>query len=255
MKENEITICGHGSNRPSYKNMCDYLQGRQTTLASNGKTKGVVKIMRLKAMNEVGRKKFKAAYAEIIGRNYYNQNLREYCFTAKNGKYYSDCSSSIIKSMEKAGYSFPWTLNTAGIYQSALFEEVPATIVNGHVTNPDVLKVGDCILFRGNDASRPLQIGHVEAVYNVPTTAEKATYPCWVQSGSKWYRRLSEGVNAHGWLNVNGHRYWFDDKGVMATEWQQIDGEWFYFQPNGSLEGALYHTDSRGAQTIMEVGE
>jgi hypothetical protein len=143
-------------------------------------------------------------------------------------------------------------LNTAGIYESDLFEEVPVQIVNGHIVNPEILKVADCLLFRGNDPSRPLQIGHVEGVFNMP--ASQPTYPCWIQSGNKWYRRLAEGVNAHGWLDVNGHRYWFDEKtGEMATDWKQINNEWFYFQPSGGLEGALYVSDERGAQKILEV--
>ncbi len=253
MTENDITLCGHGSNRPSYKNMYTYLQGRHTSYASNGKTKGVVKVMRLKALTDAGRELFKKYYSEIIGRNYYDQNKREYVYVMySNGRYYSDCSSSLIKTFEKCGYQFPWTLNTAGIYQSPLFEEVPVNIVNGHITNPEILKIGDCLLFRGNP-SRPLEIGHVEGVFNMPVPATEQTYPCWIQSGNKWYRRLAEGVNAHGWLDINGHRYWFDEKGEMASGWKEIDNEWFYFQPSGGLEGALYVSNARGAQTILEV--
>ena len=253
MTENDITLCGHGSNRPSYKNMYSYLQGRHTSYASNGKTKGIVKVMRLKTLTDEAREAFKKYYAELIGRNYYDQDKREWVYVAySNGRYYSDCSSSLIKTFEKCGYKFPWTLNTAGIYESDLFEEVPVQIVNGHIVNPEILKVADCLLFRGNDPSRPLQIGHVEGVFNMP--ASQPTYPCWIQSGNKWYRRLAEGVNAHGWLDVNGHRYWFDEKtGEMATDWKQINNEWFYFQPSGGLEGALYVSDERGAQKILEV--
>ena len=40
-------------------------------------------------------------------------------------------------------------------------------------------------------------------------------------------------------------------------EWQQIDGKWYYFQPESgkgeAFAGALYITDSTGAQRIMEV--
>ena len=42
------------------------------------------------------------------------------------------------------------------------------TVSGGQITDPEKLKVGDCILFAGDDPSRPLQIGHVEAVYEMP---------------------------------------------------------------------------------------
>jgi hypothetical protein len=207
-------------------------------------------------MSDSGRAAFVKYYKTILGRNAYSQNRREYCYTRyKDGNYYSDCSSSGIKTYEKCGYTFPWTLNTAGIYESDQFEEVPVNIVNGHITNPEVLKIGDALLFVGNDPNRPLQIGHVEYVYDMPVVAE--TYPKWVKSGDTWYYRIAEGENAHGWRDINGHRYWFDEKGAMATEWREIDGEWYYFQPESgkaaSLAGALYVSDETGAQRIMEV--
>lgn len=166
IKESDIIICGHGSGTPSTKNMLSYLTTRYNSLASNGKHKGLVKVMRLKVLDDDGRKLFHDTYKTILGRNGYNQNLRQYVYTPYNGKYYSDCSSSGCATFKKIGYNVP-LLNTAGIYQSNLFEEVNVTIKNGHVTNPELLKVGDCLLFVGNDASRPLQIGHVEYVYEI----------------------------------------------------------------------------------------
>lgn len=44
-------------------------------------------------------------------------------------------------------------------------------IENGHITNPEILKVGDAILFVGNDPDRPRQIGHVEYVYEIKASA------------------------------------------------------------------------------------
>lgn len=257
MTEKQITICGHGSGTPSLKNMYVCLDQRYNSKADNGKRKGIIKVMRLKLMSDTGREAFVRYYKSILGRNIYSQNRREYCYVKfKDGNYYSDCSSSGIKTYEKCGYAFPWTLNTEGIYESDLFEEVPVKIVDGHITNPEVLKVGDALLFVGNDPTRDLQIGHVEYVYQMPEEP-KETYPKWVKDGTYWYRRLSEGVNAHGWLDINGHRYWFDDKGRMATEWREIDGKWYYFQPESgkaaSLAGALYVSDETGAQRILEV--
>lgn len=164
--EKNIVICGHGSGTPSTKNMYDYLESRYRSIASNGKHKGVVKVMRLKALTGSGRKKFHNTYKTILGRNTYNQSLRSYVYTPYNGKYYSDCSSSGCATFSKIGYNVP-LLNTAGIYKSNLFKEVSVKIANGHITNPEVLKVGDAILFVGSDPSRPLQIGHVEFVYEI----------------------------------------------------------------------------------------
>lgn len=264
MTEKDITICGHGSNTPSYKNMYEYLELRYNQVASNGKRKGVVSVRRLKALTDAQRELFQKYYSTIIGRNVYSQSLREYCYTMYGGKFYSDCSSSGIKTYEKCGHVFPWTLNTAAIYQSDLFESVPVNISAGHILNPEILKVGDALLFVGNDASRPLQIGHVEYIFSTPSAETDkdgaAEYPRWVQSGSDWYYRLSEGVNAHGWQKIaetgntnNKHWYYFDASGKMATGWFEVDGKYYYASTGGSLEGALYHTDASGAQSIWYV--
>ncbi|MBP3240045.1 MAG: glycoside hydrolase family protein [Oribacterium sp.] len=257
MTEKQITICGHGSGTPSLKVMYDYLEKRYNSKADNGKRKGVIKVMRLKLMSDSGRKAFVNNYKTILGRNIYNQNRREYCYNRyKDGNYYSDCSSSGIKTYEKCGYSFPWTLNTAGIYESSLFEEVPVEIRNGHITNPEVLKVGDALLFVGNDPSRPLQIGHVEFVYSMPDVVFEI-YPKWVKDGDVFYYRIAEGKNAHGWKDIEGadgnvYRYYFDSTGKMLTGWQLIEGRWYFFHDTkgSGREGALYVSDENGAQDI-----
>lgn len=201
--EKDITICGHGSGTPSTKNMNTYLSTRYNSIASNGKHKGIVKVMRLKALTDDGRKKFHDTYKTILGRNSYNQNLRSYVYTPYNGKYYSDCSSSGCATFKKIGYNVA-LLNTAGIYQSSLFAEVPVKISNGHITNPEILKVGDALLFVGSDPSRPLQIGHVEFVYEIKsststtsnstsTTTSKSTY--YPKCASK-YTSITEALSS-----------------------------------------------------------
>lgn len=165
--EKTITICGHGSGRPSTKVMHTYLEARYKSKAPNGKRKGAVKVMRLRDLTDTGRMKFHDYYGIILGRNYYSQGKREYVFRkAADGRYYSDCSSSGMAALQRSGYGVT-LLNTAGIYQSPLFETVPVTIKNGHITNPEILKVGDAVLFVGNNPKRPLQIGHVEWVYEI----------------------------------------------------------------------------------------
>lgn len=173
MKENDIIICGHGGGRPSLKQLGDYNSLRYSQIANNGVRKGVVCVMRLKTMTRPNEIKFKHTYKKILGRNYYSQLKREYVYTPKiekeNGKdvarYYSDCSSSGMATLQQLGYDIP-LLNTAGIYNSKLFKKVPVIISKGHIKNPSMLRVGDCILYAGSDPARPKQIGHVEYVYS-----------------------------------------------------------------------------------------
>lgn len=167
ISEDKIICCGHGSGSPSTKNLASYNASRYAQVASNGVRKGLVCVRRLKALTDAMRQAFHDTYSTIIGRNIYNQNLRQYVYNTYGGKYYSDCSSSICATFKKIGYDVP-LLNTAGMYLSDLFEDVPVIIAAGHIMNPGLLKVGDILLYAGNDPSRPQQIGHVEAIYEMP---------------------------------------------------------------------------------------
>ena len=130
------------------------------------------------------RKKYHDTYKLILCRNVYNQNLRQYVYTPnKDKKYYSDCSSSQCATFNKIGIKMG-LMNTAGIYNSDLFEKVNVTIKNGHVTNVSKLRVGDLLMFRGTDPSRPLQIGHVEGVYEINGTTEDKIVLCGHGSGT-----------------------------------------------------------------------
>ena len=81
MKEQDIIICGHGSGRPSTKNMRDYLSTRYSTYAkSNGKRKQLVAVRRLKTLTDQGRAAAHDLYRSILGRNYYSQDRREYVY-------------------------------------------------------------------------------------------------------------------------------------------------------------------------------
>lgn len=108
-------------------------------------------------------------YEEILGRNKYSQSLRDYCYKKyKDGKYYSDCSSSISYAYKEAGFSFG-ILNTVGMYQSKKLVDVPVEIVNGIIQNPEVLLPTDMLLFAGTDSSRAYAgyVGHVEMVEKI----------------------------------------------------------------------------------------
>ena len=110
-----------------------------------------------------------AKYKTILGRNYYSQPKRDYCFKKySDGKYYSDCSSSISYCYKEAGFGFG-ILNTVGMYQSKKMTNVPVVIKNGQIQNPEVLRVGDMLLFAGSDSGRAYAgyVGHVEMVYEI----------------------------------------------------------------------------------------
>lgn len=111
-------------------------------------------------------------YKTILGRNIYSQNLRRYVYTPYNGKYYSDCSSSICATMDRIGVSMS-LYNTAGMYFSNIWKLVNVGSVNGHITDVTKLNVGDALMFVGNNPLRPLQIGHVESVYEINGTSER----------------------------------------------------------------------------------
>ena len=231
-------LCGHGAGFPSLKDMDEYCANRYKKLADNGKHKGLIAVRRLKNFTDAEREKFVAAYRSIIGRNYYSQSLRQYVFTPYQGRFYSDCSSSGCACYAKAGHDVG-LLNTAGIYNSSKFESVPVVIKNGIVQNPDVLKIGDALLFVGEDPKRPLQIGHVEFVYEIPQGWH------WVHVGNEWYYQC-DGKNTYGWAVINHHWYHFDSKGKMDTGILHLNGETYYLMESGDLEGACCKTDSRG---------
>lgn len=272
MLESDIIICGHGSGNPSTKNMSAYLTSRYNQFASNGKRKGLVAVRRFKALTDKDRERFTETYSTILGRNIYSQSLRQYVYTSYGGKYYSDCSSSICATYSQIGKKCG-LLNTAGIYESDLFEDVNAKISEGHVTNPDVLKVGDCLLFVGNDPSRPLQIGHVEAVYQMPAELPVYTIEATLMvtasslnirtrpnanasiigayakgtivkanaKSGEWFRTDRGWISrkyVRGWIKepqVNAYKnYWYIDNGVYPIECiMEIGGEEYAFDKDG----------------------
>ena len=108
-------------------------------------------------------------YEEVLGRNKYSQPKRDYCYKKhKDGKYYSDCSSSVSYAYKEAGYSFG-ILNTVGMYQSKKMTDVPVEIKNGIIQNPEIMRPGDMLLFAGTDSGRAYAgyVGHVEMVAKI----------------------------------------------------------------------------------------
>lgn len=164
-----------------------------------------------------------AKYKTILGRNYYSQAKRDYCFKKySDGKYYSDCSSSISYCYKEAGFSFG-ILNTVGMYQSKKMTEVPVIIKNGQIQNPEVLRIGDMLLFAGSDSGRAYAgyVGHVEMVYEIsgsnvtlcghgsgrPSTKKMTTY-----CKSRYNSKSSTKLGHKGLIKVV--RYIQDDGGA-----------------------------------------
>lgn len=164
-----------------------------------------------------------AKYKTILGRNYYSQAKRDYCFKKhRDGKYYSDCSSSISYCYKEAGLSFG-ILNTVGMYQSKKMTEVPVIIKNGQIQNPEVLRIGDMLLFAGSDSGRAYAgyVGHVEMVYEIsgsnvtlcghgsgrPSTRKMTTY-----CKSRYNSKSSTKLGHKGLIKVV--RFIQDDEGT-----------------------------------------
>ena len=108
-------------------------------------------------------------YKILLGRNYYSQPLRDYCFYQyKDGNYYSDCSSSVSLSYKEAGFSFG-NMSTIDMLISKKLKDVNVIIKEGIIQNPEVLRIADLLLFAGDDVERKNYgyVGHVEMVANI----------------------------------------------------------------------------------------
>lgn len=157
-----VVLAGHGSGKPSTKGMNAYCKSRYAA------GRGLVEVLRLD-ISDQQRQQMHDNYATLLGRNIYSQSLRDFCYKAYNGKYYSDCSSSICRTAQRVGVSGVSSLNTAGMHYNWR-KVLGVKIENGIIQNPEILKVGDALMFKGSDSSRPLQIGHTEMVYEINGT-------------------------------------------------------------------------------------
>lgn len=229
-------------------------------------------------------------YAIIIGRNIYSQVLRDYCYRPyKDGKYYSDCSSSICEAYKEAGLGFG-SLNTAGMYQSSKLTTVDVNIVKGI---PDIsrLRSGDILLFAGTDASRPLKIGHVEMYYGngvicghgsgTPSYKDIVAY-CrsrytslttggW-RKGLVCVRRyiqddaqsIPEPIKLSGWnQEPDGWRFYLGNTGkpICNAWYQDTDAKWYWFNGSGIMvtstwyqyKDAWYYLGANGAMCTSQL--
>lgn len=209
-------------------------------------------------------------YAIIIGRNLYNQTLRDYCYKPyKDGKYYSDCSSSICYAYKEAGLGFG-ILNTAGMYQSSKLTEVDADIASG-IPDTSRLRPGDMLLFAGTDASRPLKIGHVEMYcgdgiicghgsgtpsYKDIVAYCRSRYASFAPGG--WCKGLvcvkryiqddaqatPEPIKMSGWnQEPDGWRFYLGNTGehIRNAWYQDTNGKWYWFNGSGIMVTSTWY--------------
>lgn len=229
-KVTNVVLAGHGSGTPSTKGMNAYCTTRQA------KGRGLVEVLR-EDLTDKQRQQMHDLYKTILGRNIYSQSLRLYCYTKYNGKYYSDCSSSICKTAEKVGVPNVGTLNTAGMHKN--WKKVTDVVIkNGIIQNPEVLKVGDALMFKGSDPSRPLGIGHTEMVYEINGKTAASATPA-VMSSKKDIIKAGQ-MHANNFtgagLAIDGVRGTLTKKaGIMAVQTAlnldfkaglKVDGEW-----------------------------
>lgn len=229
MKESDVILCGHGSGFPRTIK-ADVYNGQRYSqkVTKNGKTwrKGLVAVMRPKRLTDDLRKAYHDKYSTILGRNYYSQTKRKYCYTKySDGKYYSDCSSSQCLTLAAIGLDMP-DFNTVGIFESDRFEKVLVHVENGHILDPEVLRVGDLLLYAGADPDRVLHIGHVEGVYEI------ASGPVGGESVEKYQKFLNENYAqllksyAGGLLSVDGE-YGEKTRAASVTIWKYMANKYY----------------------------
>lgn len=222
-------------------------------------------------------------YAIIIGRNIYSQVLRDYCYRPyKDGKYYSDCSSSICNAYKEAGFDIG-DLNTAGMYYSNKLTTVDADIADG-IPDASRLRPGDMLLFAGTDASRPEKIGHVEMYcgngiicghgsgnpsYKDLVAYCKSRYNSWAIGG--WRKGLvcvrryiqddaiqqPEPVKKSGWeKESDGWRFYLGNTGepVRNSWYMDTNGKWYWFNAAGIMVTNVWYQYQGGWYYLGEDG-
>lgn len=224
------------------------------------------------------RKQFHDIYTGILDRNIYSQDYRQYVLTPKSdGKYYSDCSSSGAAIFQKLGIDIG-LLNTAGMHYSSKAKKVNVRIIDGHIVDEDVkqLKVGMCLMYAGSDPQRPLQIGHVEYVYEINgTSSESMITICGHGSNTpslknlksyndlRYSQKASNGVRKQlvevldflpdeehydklGW-NKDEIGWWYADshETYISKSWLKTDGCWYYFNEKGYAVTGCHMIDGK----------
>lgn len=96
--------------------------------------------------------------------------------------------------------------------------------------------------------------GNTTTPASSPTTPTPTKTDRWVQAGSRWWFKHSDGsYTTNGWEKINGVWYRFDNSGWMQTGWVK-DGSWYYLDGSGAMKtgwlkdnGSWYYLQDSGA--------
>lgn len=131
------------------------------------------------------------------------------------------------------------------------------TVEGNTSSDPGVVANGGCVKMKQYSYTYSGIAGYGVPPYDDAMIAQKIEFvPHWVQSGGKWYYRVADGQNAHGWKAVNNHWYWFDSKGAMATGLQKIDGKWYFLATEDLSQdfyGARCRTTDTGELSVWDI--
>ena len=154
-------------------------------------------------------------------------------YVPKDGRYYSDCSSSGCATYQKCGFDIP-LLNTALMLNSDLFYDLPCIIKDGHILNPEILRPGDALLYAGNiHREEQRYVGHVEYIYEIPVNA----FDGWKEVRESWYYYEDGEPVCNAWRYISERWYVFAGDGRMvADEWfRDSTGEWYFMGKDGGM--------------------
>ena len=120
-----------------------------------------------------------------------------------------------------------------------------------------VVSNGGCVRIKQYPVDYDRIAGYGVPPYNDANAAAKIEFtPHWVNADGKWYYRIKENENAHGWYIINNHWYWFDERGEMATGLREISGEWYFLatkEISDEFYGACCRTESDGSVNVWDV--
>ena len=88
-----------------------------------------------------------------------------------------------------------------------------------------------------------------------PTTPTPTKTDRWVQAGSRWWFKHSDGsYTSNGWEKIDGKWYHFDSSGWMQAGWLKDGGTWYYLDGSGAMKtgwlkdnGSWYYLQDSGA--------
>ena len=101
--------------------------------------------------------------------------------------------------------------------------------------------------------------GNTTTPASSPTTPTPTKTDRWVQAGSRWWFKHSDGsYTSNGWEKINGVWYRFDNSGWMQTGWVK-DSSWYYLDGSGAMKtgwikdnGSWYYLDNKSG--AMKTG-